>query len=314
MTILLIAEHDDLALSPHTARALTAANQIGAQSGDDVHVLVAGHECATVADKAAALDGVARVIHADHPALAHHLAEPMAELVLSLAENYDTIIAPATSNGKNFMPRVAALSDLMQVSDIVAVDGPNSFRRPIYAGNAIAHVQTTGKQIITVRTTAFAEAGDGGGASVDALDVPDLSTPSEWIEDISIASERPELTAAKRVVSGGRSLGSKEKFEHLILPLADALGAAIGASRDAVDEGYAPNDWQVGQTGKSVAPDLYIACGISGAIQHVAGIKDAKVIVAINSDPEAPIFQIADYGLVGDLFELVPELTKVLSE
>lgn len=309
MTILLVAEHNNTTLSLHTARALSAARQIGG----DVHLLVAGHNCASVADVAAKLTGVAKVLVADDPALDHHLSEPLAELITSLSGSYDTLLAPATSMGKNVLPRVAALCDLMQVSDITAVDGPHAFQRPIYAGNAIEHVETTGKQIITVRTTAFEPVGNDGTAVIENLTVPELTAPVHWVEDISVETERPELTAAKRVVSGGRSLGSKAQFDALILPLADALGAAVGASRDAVDEGYAPNDWQVGQTGKTVAPELYIACGISGAIQHVAGIKDAKVIVAINSDPEAPIFQLADYGLIGDLFELVPELTKALS-
>lgn len=310
MTILILAEHDNKSLSPHTARALTAAHQIGGE----VHVLVAGRDCAAVANAAATLNGIAKVLLAEAEELVHHLAEPLSELILSLADAYDTILAPATSSGKNVLPRVAALRDLMQVSDIIAVDGPHNFRRPIYAGNAIEHVETVGQQIITVRTTAFAPTEMGGTALVETIAVPTLSTPTQWLEDISATTERPELTSAKRVVSGGRSLGSKAQFEAIILPLADALGAAVGASRDAVDEGYAPNDWQVGQTGKAVAPELYIACGISGAIQHVAGIKDAKLIVAINSDPDAPIFQMADYGLVGDLFELVPELTKALAE
>lgn len=309
MTILLLAEHDNTALSPHTARALGAATQIGTE----IHLLVAGHKCAGVADQAAALNGVTKVLLADAEPLTHQLAEPLADLIRSLADSYDTILAPATSTGKNVLPRVAALRDLMQVSDIIAVDGPNAFRRPIYAGNAVEHVETSGQQIITVRTTAFAPAETGNSAPVDTLTLPALSAPTEWVEDITVTTDRPELTSAMRVVSGGRSLGSKAKFDEIILPLADALGAAVGASRDAVDEGYAPNDWQVGQTGKSVAPELYIACGISGAIQHVAGIKDAKIIVAINSDPEAPIFHLADYGLVGDLFELVPELTEALN-
>ncbi len=310
MKILLLAEHDNQTLSPHTARALTAARQIGGE----VHLLVAGQGCGHVAEAAARLSGVAKVLHADAPALAHQLAELLSELIVSVADGYDTLLAPATSTGKNVMPRVAALLDLMQVSDIIAVDGPNSFRRPIYAGNAIEHVETSGKQVITVRTTAFVPADTEGAAPIEQISVPDLASPAEWIEDITVTTERPELTSAKRVVSGGRSLGSKEKFDAVILPLADALGAAVGASRDAVDEGFAPNDWQVGQTGKTVAPELYIACGISGAIQHVAGIKDAKVIVAINSDPEAPIFKLADYALVGDLFELVPELTRAVSK
>lgn len=310
MTILLIAEHDNHALSLHTARALTAAHLIGG----DVHLLVAGYNCASVGNAASQLSGVAKVLVADAPSLAHHLAEPLAEFIVSLAADFDTVLAPATSMGKNVMPRVAALLDIMQVSDITAVDGPHAFRRPIYAGNAVEHVETTGQQVITVRTTAFEPAGSDGNADIDNLTVPGLTAPVQWVEDISVASERPELTSARRVVSGGRSLGSKAQFEALILPLADALGAAVGASRDAVDEGYAPNDWQVGQTGKTIAPDLYIACGISGAIQHIAGITGAKTIVAINSDADAPIFQLADYGLVGDLFELVPELTKALSD
>ncbi len=309
MAILLLAEHDNTHLSDQTAKELTAARQIGA----DVHVLVAGSNAKAAADAAARLAGVAKVLIADDASLANNLAEPLAALIVSLAPAYDTIIAAATSSAKNVLPRVAALLDVAQVSEIVEVVSPDTFKRPIYAGNAIQTVQASdAKKVITVRTASFAAAGEGGSApveSVAAVANPGLST---HVADALSSSDRPELTSAKIIISGGRALGSSEKFQEVILPVADKLGAAVGASRAAVDAGYAPNDWQVGQTGKVVAPQLYIACGISGAIQHLAGMKDSKVIVAINKDEEAPIFQVADYGLVADLFEALPELQKAL--
>ncbi len=309
MTTLLVADHDNASLSEQTAKALTAAKELGS----DVHVLVAGKNAGPAAEAAAKLDGVARVLLAEADALEHRLAEPTAALIVSLAGDYDAIVAAATTVGKNIMPRVAALLDVMQVSDIVEVVDASTFKRPIYAGNAIQTVKSDeAKKVITVRTASFSAAGEGGSAAIEdvkAAEDPGLST---FIGDRLSESDRPELTAAKIIISGGRALGSKEKFEEVIIPVADRLGAAIGASRAAVDAGYAPNDWQVGQTGKVVAPDLYIACGISGAIQHLAGMKDSKVIVAINKDEEAPIFQVADYGLVADLFEALPELQKAL--
>lgn len=309
MAILLLAEHDGASLSDQTAKALTAAAKIGG----DVHVLVAGAGAQAAADAAAKLSGVSKVLLAEDAGLANNLAEPLADLIISLSGAYDVILAAATASAKNVMPRVAALLDVMQVSEIIDVVSPDTFKRPIYAGNAIQTVQSTdAKKVITVRSAAFAAAGDGGSAAVETISAaanPGLST---FVEDALSSSDRPELTSAKIIVSGGRALGSAEKFQEVILPLADKLGAAVGASRAAVDAGYAPNDWQVGQTGKVVAPDLYIACGISGAIQHLAGMKDSKVIVAINKDEEAPIFQVADYGLVGDLFQLLPELEKAL--
>jgi electron transfer flavoprotein alpha subunit len=305
----LIAEHGNDHLSDQTAKTLTAALKIGS----DVDVLVAGKGAKAAADAAARLKGVRKVLLAESDELAERLAEPLAALVVSLAGNYDTIIAPATTMGKNVMPRVAALLDVMQVSEIIEVVSPDTFKRPIYAGNAIQTVQSgDAKKVITVRTAAFQAAPEGGSASVETVQPaanPGLST---FIENRLSESDRPELTSAKIIISGGRALGSAEKFQEVILPVADKLGAAVGASRAAVDAGYAPNDWQVGQTGKVVAPDLYIACGISGAIQHLAGMKDSKVIVAINKDEEAPIFQVADYGLVGDLFVVLPELQKAL--
>jgi len=311
MTTLLIAEHDNATLSPETAKALTAA----AALGEPVHVLVAGHEAGPAAAAAAALAGAEKVLHADAAHLAHGRAEPLSALIVALAADYANVVAPATASGKNVLPRVAALLDVMQVSDIVSVEGPRTFKRPIYAGNAIQTVEATDpKLVITVRTASFAAAGDGGSAPVETVDVPPDPGVSGFVGEEVSASDRPELTSARAIVSGGRALGSKEKFDELILPLADALGAAVGASRAAVDAGYAPNDWQVGQTGKVVAPELYIAIGISGAIQHLAGMKDAGTIVAINKDPEAPIFAIADYGLVGDIFEVLPELTKALAK
>ena len=309
MAILLLAEHDNTSVSDQTAKALSAAKSIGG----DIHVLVAGTGAKAAADAAAKLDGVSKVLLADSADLANGLAEPLADLIVSLAGNYDTLIAPATASAKNVMPRVAALLDVMQVSEITEVVAPDTFKRPIYAGNAIQTVQSTdAKKVITVRTAAFPAAGEGGSASVETVAAPANPGLSSFVSDAIASSERPELTSAKIIVSGGRALGSAEKFNEVILPLADKLGAAVGASRAAVDAGYAPNDWQVGQTGKVVAPDLYIAAGISGAIQHLAGMKDSKVIVAINKDEEAPIFQVADYGLVGDLFEILPELQKSL--
>ncbi|MGW9231486.1 electron transfer flavoprotein subunit alpha/FixB family protein [Pseudorhizobium sp. NPDC055634] len=309
MAILLLAEHDNTSVSDQTAKALSAAKSIGG----DIHVLVAGAGAKAAADAAAKLDGVSKVLLADSADLANGLAEPLADLIVSLAGNYDTLIAPATASAKNVMPRVAALLDVMQVSEITEVVAPDTFKRPIYAGNAIQTVQSTdAKKVITVRTAAFQAAGEGGSASVETVAAPANPGLSSFVSDAIASSERPELTSAKIIVSGGRALGSAEKFNEVILPLADKLGAAVGASRAAVDAGYAPNDWQVGQTGKVVVPDLYIAAGISGAIQHLAGMKDSKVIVAINKDEEAPIFQVADYGLVGDLFEILPELQKSL--
>ena len=313
MTILLLADHDNSALSDQTAKALTAAGEIAKGGGGDVHVLVAGKGCKAVADEAAKLAGVAKVLLADDAIYANELAEPVADLIVSLAGGYDVLMAAATSSGKNIMPRVAALLDVMQVSDVIAVDSADTFQRPIYAGNAIQTVQATdAKKVLTIRTAGFAAAGEGGSASVEAASAAGDPGLSKFLGDKIVESDRPELTSAKIIISGGRALGSKEKFMEVILPVADKLGAAVGASRAAVDAGYAPNDWQVGQTGKVVAPDLYIACGISGAIQHLAGMKDSKVIVAINKDEEAPIFQVADYGLVADLFDVLPEMEKAL--
>ena len=309
MTILLLADHDNASLSDQTAKALTAA----AKLGSEVHVLVAGANAKAAADQAAKLSGVSKVLLADDASLANNLAEPLAALIVSLASSYDAIVSAATSVGKNVMPRVAALLDVAQVSEIIEVVSPDTFKRPIYAGNAIQTVQSSdAKRVITVRTASFAAAPTGGSAAVETISAvanPGLST---FVGDALSSSDRPELTSAKIIISGGRALGSAEKFTEVILPVADKLGAAVGASRAAVDAGYAPNDWQVGQTGKVVAPDLYIAVGISGAIQHLAGMKDSKVIVAINKDEEAPIFQVADYGLVGDLFVILPELQKAL--
>ncbi|MBY5355742.1 electron transfer flavoprotein subunit alpha/FixB family protein [Rhizobium leguminosarum] len=309
MTILLLADHDNASLSDQTAKALTAASKIGG----DIHILVAGKAAKPAAEQAAKLAGVSKVLLAESDELANNLAEPLGDLIVSLSASYDTIISAATSVGKNVLPRVAALLDVAQVSEIIEVISSDTFKRPIYAGNAIQTVQATdAKKVITVRTASFASAPEGGSATVEAI--PAVSDPglSTFIGDALSASDRPELTSAKIIISGGRALGSAEKFREVILPLADKLGAAVGASRAAVDAGYAPNDWQVGQTGKVVAPDLYIACGISGAIQHLAGMKDSKVIVAINKDEEAPIFQVADYGLVADLFDVLPELQKAL--
>jgi electron transfer flavoprotein alpha subunit len=309
MAILLLAEHDNESLSDQKAKALSAA----AKMGSDVDVLVAGKGAKDVADQAAKLKGVRKVLLAESDALAERLAEPTAALVVSLAGGYDAFVAPATTTGKNVMPRVAALLDVMQISDVLDVIDGKTFKRPIYAGNAIQTVETTDpKCVVTVRTASFQAAGEGGQATVETVEAAGDPGLSSFVENRIAESDRPELTSAKIIISGGRALGSSEKFQEVILPVADKLGAAVGASRAAVDAGYAPNDWQVGQTGKVVAPDLYIACGISGAIQHLAGMKDSKVIVAINKDEEAPIFQIADYGLVADLFQALPELEKAL--
>ncbi|CDN55852.1 Electron transfer flavoprotein, alpha subunit [Neorhizobium galegae bv. officinalis bv. officinalis str. HAMBI 1141] len=309
MAILLLAEHDNATLNDQTVKALSAASKIGGE----VHVLVAGSGAKAAADAAAKLAGVSKVLLADSADYANNLAEPLSALIVSLAGSYDTIIAAATASAKNVMPRVAALLDVMQVSEIVEVVSADTFKRPIYAGNAIQTVQSTdAKKVITVRTASFQAAGDGGSASVENISAAANPGVSSFVSDALSSSERPELTSAKIIISGGRALGSSEKFKEVILPVADKLGAAVGASRAAVDAGYAPNDWQVGQTGKVVAPALYIAVGISGAIQHLAGMKDSKVIVAINKDEEAPIFQVADYGIVGDLFEILPQLEKAL--
>ena len=310
MTSLVIAEHDNASIKAATLNTVTAA----AACGGDVHVLVAGHNAAEAAKAAAQIAGVAKVLHADGEQLAHGLAENLAAQVLAIAKDYSHILFPATASGKNTAPRVAAKLDVAQVSDISRVDSPDTFERPIYAGNAIAIVQSADPvKVITVRTTGFdAAPATGGSAAVESVAAVGDSGKSRFVGQEIAKSDRPELTAAKIIVSGGRALGSSEKFNEVITPLADKLGAAIGASRAAVDAGYAPNDLQVGQTGKIVAPQLYIAAGISGAIQHLAGMKDSKVIVAINKDPEAPIFSVADYGLEADLFQAVPELVKAL--
>jgi len=305
MTTLVIAEHDNASIKGATLNTVTAAMACGG----DVHVLVAGHNAGAAAAAAAQIAGVAKVLHADSEALAHGLAENVATQVLAIAANYSHILFPATASGKNVAPRVAAKLDVAQISDITQVISADTFERPIYAGNAIATVQSTDATlVITVRTTGFDAAALGGSAAVETLDAVADSGKSRYLGSEIAKSDRPELTAAKIIVSGGRALGSSEKFNEVMTPLADKLGAALGASRAAVDAGYAPNDWQVGQTGKIVAPQLYVACGISGAIQHLAGMKDSKVIVAINKDPEAPIFGVADYGLEADLFAAVPEL------
>ncbi len=312
MPTLLLAEHDNKTLKDATAKALTAAKALGA----DVHILVAGHNCKAAADAAAKLDGVKKILLADAPAYEHMLAEPIAALIVSLAGPYETVMAAATTTGKNIMPRVAALLDVMQISDVIKIVAPDTFERPVYAGNAIQTVRSTEKKrVITVRTAAFQATGEGASAApiepVTAAADPGLSG---FVGEELSKSERPELTSAKIIISGGRAMQNRENFTKYIEPVADKLGAAIGASRAAVDAGYAPNDWQVGQTGKVVAPDLYIAVGISGAIQHLAGMKDSKVIVAINKDEEAPIFQVADYGLVADLYQALPELATELDK
>ncbi|MBN8964302.1 MAG: FAD-binding protein [Rhizobiales bacterium] len=311
MTTLLIAEHDNKTLKDTTNKVLTAVKAIGG----DVHVLVAGKDVKAVADAAAKLDGVAKVLLADAPAYEHALAEPLAALIVSLAGSYDTLAAAATNNGKNVMPRVAALLDVMQVSDVSKIVGPDTFERPVYAGNAIQTVKSKDtKRVLTIRTAAFPAAGAGGSAPVETVAAAADPGVSSFVGEELSKSDRPELTSAKIIISGGRAMQSRENFTKYIEPVADKLGAAVGASRAAVDAGYAPNDWQVGQTGKVVAPELYIAVGISGAIQHLAGMKDSKVIVAINKDEEAPIFQVADYGLVADLYQALPELEAELAK
>ena len=307
---LVIAEHDNKALNEATAKTVTAALALCTP----VHVLVAGADCAAVADAAAKIAGVEKVLLADSPLYAKQLAEPMEALILSVAAGYDAILAPATSGGKNILPRVAAKLDVPQVSEIIAVVAPDTFERPIYAGNAVETVQApAGKRVITVRTTAFKTAAGGGNADVEKIAAAADPGLSGFVEESLSKSARPELTSAKIVISGGRGLGSPENF-HLLDKIADRLGAAVGASRAAVDAGYVPNDFQVGQTGKAVAPDLYLAIGISGAIQHLAGMKDSRVIAAINKDAEAPIFQVADFGLVEDLFKAIPELNDELEK
>ncbi len=310
MTSLVIAEHDNASIRPATLNTVTAASQCGG----DVHVLVAGHNAQAAAQAAGQIAGVTKVIHVEGEHFAHGLAENMAAQILSIASSYSHILFPATASGKNIAPRVAATLDVGQVSDITKVDSSDTFERPIYAGNAIAMVQSLdATKVITVRTTGFdPAAATGGSAAVEAVTGEAASDKTKFVGSEIAKSDRPELTAAKIIVSGGRALGSSEKFDAVMTPLADKLGAALGASRAAVDAGYAPNDWQVGQTGKIVAPQLYIAAGISGAIQHLAGMKDSKVIVAINKDGEAPIFSVADYGLEADLFVAVPELTAAI--
>ena len=319
MSVLVLAEHDNRALKPATLNAVTAASEIVAKlsgaAGGDVHILVAGKECRPVAEAATQVAGVAKVLLADDAAYEHGIAENLAPLVVKLAANYSYVLAPATTSGKNLMPRVAALLDVMQISDISAVEGPDTFVRPIYAGNALATVQSKDKiKIITVRGTAFAPAAaTGGNAAIETIEKAEAPGITEFVGAELSKSERPELTSARIIISGGRGMQSGDNF-HLLEKVADKLGAAVGASRAAVDAGFVPNDYQVGQTGKIVAPELYVAVGISGAIQHLAGMKDSKVIVAINKDEEAPIFQIADYGIVGDLFKILPELDEELGK
>ena len=309
MAALVIAEHDHGALKGATLNTVTAA----VQCGGEVHVLIAGHNAAGAAQAAAQIAGVTKVLHADGASLAEQLAENVAAQVLAIAKNYSHILSPATAHGKNVSPRVAAKLDVAQVSEISKVISPDTFERPIYAGNAIATVQSSDAiKVITVRTTGFDAAATGGSAAIETIAAVADSGKSQYLGSEIAKNDRPELTAAKIIVSGGRAMGSSEKFNEVLTPLADKLGAALGASRAAVDAGYAPNDWQVGQTGKIVAPQLYVACGISGAIQHLAGMKDSKVIVAINKDPEAPIFAVADYALEADLFAAVPELVAAL--
>mgnify|MGYP001489790565 CR=1 FL=1 len=311
MTILILAEHDNATLNPATAKAVTAAKGIGG----DIQVLVAGAGAQSVADQAAKLDGVAKVLLADAPQLANGLAEEVSALLVNLMGSYDVLIAPSTASGKNILPRVAAMLDVMQISDVTAVKSADTFERPIYAGNAIQTVKSgDAKKVITVRTAAFAAAGEGGSAAVEKIDVPAGVGLSSFKGAELTKSDRPDLSSARIIISGGRGLQSGDNFKTLIEPVADKLGAAIGASRAAVDAGFVPNDMQVGQTGKVVAPELYIAVGISGAIQHLAGMKDSKIIVAINKDEEAPIFQVADYGLVADLFQALPELAAELEK
>jgi electron transfer flavoprotein alpha subunit len=310
MTVLVIADHDNAALKPATLNAVTAAAKLG-----EIHILVAGSDAHGAAEAAAMVTGVSKVLLADAPAYAHKLPENLAPLAADIGRDYSHVLAPATSFGKNLLPRVAALLDSQQISEIVGIDSPNTFQRPIYAGNAIATVQSLDKfKVITVRSTAFdAAAHEGGSAPIELVDVGAATDLSKFIGEELSKSERPELTSARVIVSGGRGMGSGENFA-LLEQLADKLGAAVGASRAAVDAGFVPNDYQVGQTGKIVAPELYIAVGISGAIQHLAGMKDSKVIVAINKDEEAPIFQIADYALVADLFKAIPEFDELLKK
>jgi electron transfer flavoprotein alpha subunit len=309
MSVLVLVEHDGSAIKDATLATVTAASKLG-----EVHALVVGSDVAAVAEAAGKIAGVAKVYAASSQALEHQLAEAVAPLAAKLMENHDAFVVPATTTGKNIAPRVAALLDVMQISDVLTIEGSDTFTRPIYAGNAIATVKSKdAKKVITVRTTAFDKAAaEGGSASVETVDAAGDSGNSSFVGLQASESERPELTSAKVIVSGGRALGSADQFHALIDPLADKLGAAVGASRAAVDAGYAPNDYQVGQTGKIVAPQVYVAVGISGAIQHLAGMKDSKVIIAINKDEEAPIFQVADIGLVGDLFKILPELTEKL--
>lgn len=313
MSILILAEHDNKHLKPATLNTVTAAGQISEQMGEDIHILVAGANCSAVADQAAAISGVSKVLLADNPAYEHFLAENIAALIAEVGSGYSHILGATTADGKNIIPRVAALLDVSQVSDIISVESADTFKRPIYAGNAIATVQSDESiKVITVRSTAFdAAAEDGGSASIEPISNVTDAGISRFVSEELEQSDRPELTSARVVVSGGRALGSGENFA-IIEKLADKLGAAIGATRAAVDAGYAPNDIQVGQTGKVVAPELYIAIGISGAIQHLAGMTDSKVIVAINKDPDAAIFKVADYGLVADLFEVVPQMEALL--
>jgi electron transfer flavoprotein alpha subunit len=311
MPTLLVAEHDNKTLKDSTHKTLTAAKGLGG----DIHVLVAGKGCRPVAEAAAKLDGVAKVLLADGGDYEHMLAEPMAALIVSLAGTYEAIVAPATTAGKNYLPRVAAVLDVMQISEIVKVIAPDTFERLIYAGNAVQTVRSRDpKKVLTVRTAAFQATGEGGAAAIEPVTAAADPGISFFVGEEMSQSDRPELTSAKVIISGGRAMQSRENFTKYIEPVADKLGAAVGASRAAVDAGYAPNDWQVGQTGKVVAPQLYIAVGISGAIQHLAGMKDSKVIVAINKDEEAPIFQVADYGLVADLFQALPELEQELAK
>ncbi len=311
MAVLVVAEHDNKTVKKATLHTVAAAQKLGS----DIHVLVAGHQAGEAAKAAAQIAGVKKVLHADAAQLGEFLAENVAALIVGIAKGYSHILAPATSNGKNVMPRAAALLDVQQISDISAVEGADTFVRPIYAGNALATVKSKDPiKVITVRTTAFDAVGLGNSAPVETVAAPADAGLSAFVGREVSRSERPELTAAKIIVSGGRGMASGENFKKVLEPLADKLGAAMGASRAAVDAGFVPNDWQVGQTGKIVAPDLYVAVGISGAIQHLAGMKDSRVIVAINKDEEAPIFQVADFGVVGDLFQLVPSLVEELKK
>jgi electron transfer flavoprotein alpha subunit len=311
MAVLVVAEHDNKTIRKATLNTVAAAQKLGG----DIHVLVAGHQAGEAAQAAAAIAGVAKVLHADAPHLADFLAENVAALLVSLAKGYSHVLAPSTSNGKNILPRAAALLDVQQISDISAVESADTFVRPIYAGNALATVQSKDPvKLITVRTTAFDAVSLGNSAPIESVAPPADTGLSAFVGREVSKSERPELTAAKIIVSGGRGMASGENFTKVLEPLADRLGAAMGASRAAVDAGFVPNDWQVGQTGKIVAPELYVAVGISGAIQHLAGMKDSRVIVAINKDEEAPIFQVADFGVVGDLFQLVPSLVDELKK